>query len=122
MAGDLFDARQGKRVFPLITAGQVLGTTLGSFATRPITYAVGQDAALLVFGVVFLAISVYLWRSIHSFLGDPKPKTAAGRKEPEKKRITEVPRLMRQFPIVRFLIICGVIPNILLPIFSISSA
>jgi len=38
IAGDLFDARQGKRIFPLVTAAQVLGTTVGSFLTRPITY------------------------------------------------------------------------------------
>ena len=37
IAGDLFDARQGKRIFPLVTAAQVLGTTVGSFLTRPIT-------------------------------------------------------------------------------------
>jgi hypothetical protein len=36
----------------------------------------------------------------------------------EKKRLAEVPGIMKQFPIVRFLIICGLIPNILLPIFS----
>ena len=35
MAGDLFNARQGKRIFPLVTASQVLGTTIGSFVTGP---------------------------------------------------------------------------------------
>ncbi|MFZ5866816.1 MAG: hypothetical protein ACOYXY_13115, partial [Thermodesulfobacteriota bacterium] len=37
MAGDLFDTRQGKRIFPLVTMSQVLGTTIGSFITKPIT-------------------------------------------------------------------------------------
>lgn len=117
IAGDLFDARQGKRLFPLITAAQVLGTTVGSFLTRPITRALGEDAALLVFGGVFLVTSFYLFRTCRSFVGDPKPKAAAAKKEPDKTRITAAPGLMKQFPIVRYLIICGLIPNILLPIF-----
>jgi len=54
IAGDLFDARPGKRIFPLVTAAQVLGTTVGSFLTRPITWRIGEDAALLVFAMVFV--------------------------------------------------------------------
>lgn len=60
IAGDLFDARQGKRIFPLVTAAQVLGTTVGSFLTRPITYRIGEDAALLVFALVFVLTAVFM--------------------------------------------------------------
>ena len=60
IAGDLFDARQGKRIFPLITSSQVLGTTIGSFTTKPITVLIGDDPTLLVFGAVcFLTSSVF---------------------------------------------------------------
>ncbi|MEW6348776.1 MAG: HEAT repeat domain-containing protein [Thermodesulfobacteriota bacterium] len=118
IAGDLFDARQGKRIFPLVTAAQVLGTTVGSFLTRPITYGIGEDAALLVFGVVFLLTALYMLKTSRGVVGDPKPKSATVKKAPETKRLAEVPGIMKQFPIVRFLIICGLIPNILLPIFS----
>ena len=118
IAGDLFDARQGKRVFPLVTAAQVLGTTVGSFLTRPITHWIGEDAALLVFGVVFLLTALFMFKTSRDIMGEPKPKKSAAETSIEKKRLAEVPGIMKQFPIIRFLIICGLIPNILLPIFS----
>jgi hypothetical protein len=92
IAGDLFDARQGKRIFPLITAGQVLGTTLGSFATKPLTMALGEDPALLIFGGVCLATALYLGRTASGFVGavaKPKASAATG----ATIRLPEVPRL-----------------------------
>lgn len=118
IAGDLFDARQGKRVFPLITAAQVLGTTIGSFSTKPITYSIGEDAALLIFAAVFLLTSLFMLKTGWRFVGESKAKKPLATQAVEKKRITEVPGLMKQFPIVRYLIVCGLIPNVLLPIFS----
>jgi len=115
MAGDLFDARQGKRVFPLVTAGQVLGTTLGSFATNPFTLIFGQDPVLLLFAGVALATGVYLARTGPTLVSRSGLKTAAARGV--TKRVWEVPRLMVQYPIVRYLIVTGLIPNILLPMF-----
>lgn len=118
IAGDLFDARQGKRIFPLVTAAQVLGTTVGSFLTRPITYGIGEDAALLVFALVFVLTAVFMTFTARTVVGETKPKTAVAKKQPEKKRLAEIPGIMKEFPIIRFLIICGLIPNVLLPIFS----
>ena len=63
MAGDLFNARQGKRIFPLVTASQVLGTTVGSFVTGPLTLVVGQDPTLLIFGTVCLGTAIFLGRT-----------------------------------------------------------
>jgi len=118
IAGDLFDARQGKRIFPLVTAAQVLGTTVGSFLTKPITIVIGEDAALLVFAVVFLLTALYMVKTSRNIVGEPKPKKAAADTLVDKKRLSEVPGIMKQFPIIRYLIICGLIPNVLLPIFS----
>jgi ATP/ADP translocase len=118
IAGDLFDARQGKRIFPMVTAAQVLGTTVGSFLTRPITYGIGEDAALLVFAFVFILTAVFMTITARKVVGETKPKGAAIKKDPEKKRLGEIPAIMKKFPMIRFLIICGLIPNVLLPIFS----
>lgn len=118
IAGDLFDARQGKRIFPLVTAAQVLGTTFGSFLTRPITIGIGEDASLLVFAIVMILTSVFMIVTARKIVGDPKPKKNEAKMAPAKKRLGEIPGIMKEFPIIRFLIICGLIPNILLPIFS----
>jgi len=116
IAGDLFDARQGKRIFPLVTAAQVLGTTLGSFGTKPFTLVFGDDATLILFGWVCLISSVLIVRSGKRILGSLAVK-GGGAKQKASKKLREVPSLMAEFPIVRYLIITGLIPNILLPIF-----
>jgi ATP/ADP translocase len=118
MAGDLFDARQGKRIFPLITAAQVLGATFGSFSTKPITNAVGYDAALLIFGAVFIMTSLFIFRTAAGVMEDRPCAARPAKKLSAIGRLRDVPVLMRRFPIIRFLIIGGLIPNILLPIFS----
>lgn len=119
IAGDLFDARQGKRVFPLITASQVLGTTIGSFSTRPLTIALGgEDPVLLVFAFFSMATALYMARTGFRYLGEsgPKSKSSSGGGG-RTVSLTQVPGLMKEYPIVRYLIITGLIPNILLPIF-----
>lgn len=115
IAGDLFDARQGKRIFPMVTAAQVLGTTLGSFATKPFTIGFGDDSTLILFGFVCLATGLLSLRSGVKVLGKLMAKGTA--KKSVTRKLREVPKIMADFPIVRYLVITGLIPNILLPIF-----
>jgi hypothetical protein len=117
MAGDLFNARQGKRIFPLVTASQVLGTTIGSFVTGPLTLVVGQDPTLLIFGAVCLGTAIFLGRTGANLLGNVNPRSTSDKAAVRTVPLTEVPSLIKEYPIVRYLIITGLIPNILLPIF-----
>ncbi len=115
IAGDLFDARQGKRIFPLVTSSQVLGTTLGSFSTKPITLLIGDDPTLILFGAVCLLTALYLARTGTHVVGKAVPKATTTKAT--SKKLTEVPGLMAKYPIIRYLIITGIVPNFLLPIF-----
>ena len=117
MAGDLFDTRQGKRIFPLITAGQVLGSTLGSFATSPFTRSFGEDPALLVFGVASFGTAIFVARTASGLLGKSAERAGAAKSPSRVVRLTEVPGLIKHYPIVRYLMVAGLIPNVLLPIF-----
>jgi hypothetical protein len=117
MAGDLFDARQGKRIFPLITAAQVLGTTLGSFLTKPLTLVTGEDPTLLVFAAVCAATAAFLYKTASGIFDKTTVKGVLDRGSGRQIRLPEVPGLMARYPIVRYLIVTGLIPNILLPIF-----
>jgi HEAT repeat protein/ATP/ADP translocase len=117
MAGDLFDTRQGKRIFPLITAGQVLGSTLGSFATSPFTRSFGEDPALLVFGVASFGTAIFVARTASGLLGKSAERAGAAKSPSRIVRLTEVPGLIKHYPIVRYLMVAGLIPNVLLPIF-----
>ncbi|MDQ7782917.1 MAG: cyclic nucleotide-binding domain-containing protein [Desulfomonilaceae bacterium] len=115
IAGDLFDTRQGKRIFPMVTSSQVLGTTLGSFATKPITLLIGEDPTLILFGVVCLVTALYLAKTGAQVVGHAVPKAATAKSA--SRKLTEVPGLMAKYPIIRYLIITGIAPNLLLPIF-----
>ena len=118
MAGDMFDTRQGKRIFPLVTMSQVLGTTLGSFATRPITMVTGEDFTLIIFSSICLGVALFLGFTGPKMLGNVKPRVPTKKgSDTTTVKLTEVPGLMKRFPIIRYLIVTGLVPNILLPIF-----
>jgi len=55
LANDLFNTRQSKRLFPLITAGGVIGQILGSFATPLLTSRLHIDNLLMVYMLTTLA-------------------------------------------------------------------
>ncbi len=115
VAGDLFDARQGKRIFPFITAFQVLATTIGSFGTKPFTMYFGEDQTLILFAVLSAAVGLYTFTTGTGYFGPKKEvKTAA---KGSTIGLREVPHLMAKYPIIRYLVIIGLTPNILLPIF-----
>lgn len=115
VAGDLFDARQGKRIFPFITAFQVLATTIGSFGTKPFTMFFGEDQTLILFAATSTAVGIYTLMSGSGYFG-PK-KEAKSSSKGNTIGITEVPGLIAKYPIIRYLIVIGLTPNILLPIF-----
>lgn len=118
LAGDLFDPRQGRRIFPLITASQLLGAAVGSFGTSPLTKLLGEDQALLVFAVICIGVATYVFAAGSGGAADLPTQAAVPDRAKAKKRLGEVPSLMRQYPIVRYLVVTGLVPNILLPIFS----
>ncbi len=72
----------------------------------------------MIFAAVFLATGLYLHHSYRGFVSAKALRAPGAAAVSSKRPIAEVPGLMRKFPIVRYLIICGLIPNILLPIFS----
>jgi hypothetical protein len=116
IAGDLFDARQGKRIFPLITAGQLLGTTLGNFLTQPLAGAFGKDFALPLFSASCLGIALVLSCATDRVRGHLE--TTRSTQGPQTRRLSEIPSIIRQYPVIRYLLLVGLIPNILLPIFT----
>lgn len=116
IACDLFDARQGKRVFPLIMAGQVLGTALGSFITAPLASGVGYESLLIITAAGYFAVASGLTISARRILGSFAPEE---RKEKTlSKGPAEIISIIKQYPIIRYLIVSGLIPNILLPVFT----
>ncbi len=116
IAGDLFSASQGKRIFHLIMGAQVLGSTLGNFTTKPLIREFGDDFSLIIFAASFLLIAIFLVISSRRYL-DQTSANPAVIAVPDRK-LREVPAIIKQYPIFRYLFICALIPNILLPILT----
>ena len=117
IAGDMFNARQGKRIFPLITASQLLGTIVGSFSTGLLVSVAGEKHILLIFAAVYMAVGIYMLKTGQKVLGSSERLVIEGQINCAKVRLRQVPGLMKKYPIIKFLVITGLIPNILLPIF-----
>jgi hypothetical protein len=106
-----FDARQGKRLFRLLMGAQVLGGTLGSLAAHPLAAAVGNDAVLEVLAGANLIMA--------ALLAGSRPRSKASSqpaRKPPAPRPSHVLSALRRYPILRFLCVCALLPNLLLPI------
>jgi HEAT repeat protein len=73
----VFDTRQGKRLFPLIAAGGILGTALGGLATKPLVGLVGAENLLLAWSAAFM-IDVYLIYQLQADLVEQRTQLRSG--------------------------------------------
>jgi len=121
MANDLFNTRQSKRLFPLITAGGVVGTIIGSFGTPFLAKAITLDNLLLFYLGTTLVGAVVV-----EGMGKGYPTLLPGGKKREKGEsrsnlITEFKNilpLMKESSLVKFLILLTFLPNIIIPIMN----
>jgi HEAT repeat protein len=60
LASTVFDTRQAKRLFPLLAAAGILGTTIGGLATKPLVDAVGAENLLIGWALAFFAATVVI--------------------------------------------------------------
>ncbi len=63
LAGEVSDARQAKRLFPLYASAGILGSVLGNSVTGLIAKVLGTDN-LLIFYAILLGLSYFLTRAI----------------------------------------------------------
>ncbi|MFO7556138.1 MAG: Npt1/Npt2 family nucleotide transporter [Desulfobacterales bacterium] len=121
MANDLFNTRQSKRLFPLITAGGVVGTIIGSFGTPFLARAITLDNLLLFYLGTTLVGAVVV-----EGMGKGYPTLLLGGKKRKKGEsrsnlITEFKNilpLMKESSLVKFLILLTFLPNIIIPIMN----
>jgi HEAT repeat protein len=121
LANDLFDTRQSKRLFPLITAGGVIGGVIGSFGTPLMAVYFRIDNLLWVYLVTTVAGSIIVRRMAAIFptmsLGEGK-----GKKVKKRKRLTdefkEVVPLIKDSALVKVLVLLTLLPNIVIPIMN----
>ncbi len=121
LANDLFNTRQSKRLFPLITAGGVVGGIIGSFATPPLAKAITMDNLMFAYLVTTCLGALGVRR-----MGKQFPTLLLSDKKKKKKKqstnlvqdFKNVLPLMKKSTLVKILILLTLLPNIAIPIMN----
>lgn len=121
LLNDLFTTRQSKRLFTLVTAGGILGTTVGSIMTGKVAKWIGVDNVLWVF-VVGMVVAATLNSSTQLVLGAPiEPRTEKARKRPRhglKTTLKEALAYSKESPFLIYMVLLVGVPNLVLPILT----
>jgi len=116
---DLFTTQQSKRLFTLVTAGGVLGTTAGSLMTGRLARWLGLNNLLLIFvaGMVLAAVLNELTEKIVAAPMETRVDRRKGKLEGKFiDNFLEFLTNARQSVLLKYMILIIAIPNILLPI------
>ncbi len=121
MCNDLFNTRQSKRLFPLLTAGGVVGLILGSVGTPYFARWFSLDNLLYLYFATTLAgmfIVQAMGRSYSSLIFQEK----AGGKKKEKpsmiEEMKEVYPLIKDSVLVKIVLVLTFMPNVVIPIMN----
>ena len=121
LANDLFNTRQSKRIFPLITAGGVMGGVIGSFGTPILAATIAIDNLLFAYlGTTIMgAIVVRRMGVLFPTLLLPEKKT---KKVKKRLSLTEefkkVVPLIKESDLAKVLIFLTLLPNVIIPIIN----
>lgn len=121
LCNDLFNTRQSKRIFPLITAGGVLGGILGSFGTPALARHISLDNLMWVYlGTTWAAALAVtgMGRKFPSLLlstGSPRKKGARFGVVSEFRKVMP---LIHESTLVKILMLLVLLPNVIIPIFN----
>ena len=121
LANDLFNTRQSKRLFPLITAGGVIGQILGSFATPLVARWLHLDNLLLVYMVTALAGAwavQAMGRRYPTLLFQQNKKDAKKKRTSMIEEFKTVLPLMKSSVLVKILVVLTFMPNVVIPIMN----
>jgi HEAT repeat protein len=116
---DVFTTQQSKRLFTLVTAGGVLGTTAGSLMTGRLARWLGLNNLLLIFvaGMVLAAVLNELTEKIVAAPLETRVDRRKGKLEGKFiDNFQEFLTNARQSVLLKYMILIIAIPNILLPI------
>lgn len=121
MANDLFNTRQSKRLFPLITAGGVIGSIIGSFGTPPLAKAISLDNLLLFYlgiTIVGAAVVKHLGTRYPTLLFIDKKSTTSKSRSNIINEFKKILPLMKESSLIKILILLTFLPNIIIPILN----
>lgn len=121
MANDLFNTRQSKRLFPLITAGGVIGSIVGSFGTPFLARTITMDNILFFYLGTTLTGAVvvtYIGREYPTLLFSGKKNKATKSRGNIIGSFKKIIPMIKESSLVKILILLTFLPNIIIPILN----
>ena len=121
LANDLFDTRQSKRIFPLVTAGGLIGAILGSFSTPLLAARIPLEDLLLAYTAVTLLGAAAAHRMGALFpaaLFTERPGAARPPRSSMTDQFRLVLPLLRESALAKALLLLTLLPNIVIPIIN----
>jgi HEAT repeat protein/ATP/ADP translocase len=108
LAGMTCDTRQAKRLFPLFSAGGILGTVLGGFLTQPLANWLHSENLLLIWAGALL-VTYFLGRAL---IGRSKSVPSSPSRTKQPGVIVEMQRgykFVRQSPIMQWVAVSALL-------------
>jgi ATP/ADP translocase len=121
MCNDLFNTRQSKRLFPLLTAGGVIGLILGSFGTPFFARLFSMDNLLYLYFFITVAGALMIHamgRSSATLLFTEKTGVSGKKKPAMIEEIKRVYPLVKDSVLVKIVLVLTFMPNVLIPIMN----
>lgn len=116
---DMFTTQQSKRLYTLISAGGILGITIGSFMSQRLAVWIGMDNILLLF-IGGMVISAVLNELTEKVVGTPlQTRIEQNRAKPAQNNMKVFKDFLRQTkesPLLKYMILLIAIPNMILPL------
>ncbi|BEQ16668.1 Npt1/Npt2 family nucleotide transporter [Desulfoferula mesophila] len=121
LANDFFNTRQSKRIFPLITAGGVIGAIVGSFLTPALSKAISFDNLMLAYTVTCMAGAVMVWGMSIQYPALKITERKGKKKAPKVNLVQEFKQIgpmLKESALLKILVLLTLLPNIALPIMN----
>jgi len=121
ICNDVFNTRQSKRLFPLLTAGGVIGLILGSFGTPYFAKLFQMDNLLYLYlstTLIGAAIVEAMGRSYPSMVFSDKKEKTEKKKESMIQEFKNVLPLIKDSVLIKIVLILTFMPNVVIPIMN----
>ena len=121
MCNDLFNTRQSKRIFPLLTAGGVVGLILGSFGTPYFAKTFHLDNLLYLYlctTLLGVVIVQGMGRSFPTLIFPEKTGSKEKKKTSMIKEFKNVLPLIKDSLLIKIVLVLTFMPNVVIPIMN----
>jgi hypothetical protein len=121
MCNDLFNTRQSKRLFPLLTAGGLIGLILGSVGTPYFAKTFKLDNLLYIYLATCLIGFVFVHamnQSYSTLLSPQKPLKPGKEKSSMLQQFKDVYPLVKDSLLIKIVLVLTFMPNVVIPIMN----